>query len=215
MTTTLKKTLRSKTSETTDKGLERAGEILVAARDLFAREGYAKLSMRGVAARVGITLGTVQHYYQTKESLFEAMLLHTLEDMQAAADRIAEAHAGASAAERFREAMRYFIEGLESSHSLATLSELKALALREPFAASVMEKIFTRARKSVGRRITELVPRVGERERNIRSALIVAQLMGLTYYDLGPQRRRRSDLAGIEDATLDLMLAIALGEHSR
>ena len=211
MQTTLAKSLRNKSSETTSKGLERAGEILDAARAVFAGEGYAKLSMRGVAARVGITLGTVQHYYPTKEALFEAMLLRTLEELQASADRMAQAEAGASPAAQFRDAMRYFIRELGSEVNLATFTELKALSMREPFAAGVMEQVFTRARMSVGRRVRALVPAVSHKELNLRSALIVAQLMGLTWYDFGASRRRRADLAGLEDAAVEAMVALALG----
>jgi AcrR family transcriptional regulator len=205
----LRRKLRQKGSETTTKGLERASEILVAARELFARDGYAKLSMRGVAARVGVTLGSVQHYYQTKEALFEAMLEHTLEDLQAAADGIAATHAGSSPADQFRAAMRYFVGELHDDVVMATFAELKARAMRDPFAASVMEKIFVSARKSVGRRIRELVPGVTAKEQQVRSALIIAQLMGLTYLDSGGARRRRADLAWIDDASIELMLQIA------
>ena len=44
--------LRGKSSATTEKGLERVGEILQAARKIFAAQGYAGLSMRRVAAQV-------------------------------------------------------------------------------------------------------------------------------------------------------------------
>jgi AcrR family transcriptional regulator len=211
MPTTLERSLRHKTSETTTKGLERAAEILVAARELFAREGYAKLSMRGVAARVGITLGTVQHYYQTKEALFEAMLQHMLEDLQAAADRIAAAHAGSSPSDQFRAAMRYFVEENHDAIFTATFAELRAMAVRDAFAASVLETVIVAARKSVGRRIRTLVPDVTAREQHERSALILAQLLGLTYYDTGSGKRRGADLAGIDEASIEVMLRIAHG----
>ena len=211
MPTTLEKSLRNKPSETTTKGLERAGEILVAARELFARDGYAKLSMRGVAARVGVTLGTVQYYYQTKEGLFEAMLQQMLEDLQAAADRISATHGGSSAADQFRAAMRYFVEELHDDVFLNTFVELKAMAVRDPFAANVLETVIIAARKSVGRRIKRLVPTIEPKEEHLRSALVLAQLLGLTYYDPGSAKPRRSDLAGISEPSIELMLHIARG----
>lgn len=212
MHSTLRKSLRNKASETTHKGIERAGAILDAAREIFVRDGYAKLSMRGIAARLDITLGTVQHYYPTKEALLEAMLLRTLEDMQAQADEVTQAKTGASRADQFREAMRYFTATIQSPSTQATFTELKALAMRDVFAAEVMDKIFTRARKSIGRRIRELVSTITETELNLRSAVVLAQLMGLSYFDSGTRRRRRSDRAGIDDAAIEAMLAIARGE---
>ena len=210
MPTTLEKSLRHKRSETTSKGLERAAEILVAARQIFARAGYAKLSMRGVAARVGITLGTVQHYYQTKEALFEAMLQHMLEDMQAAADKIAAEHAGSSAEGQFRAAMRYFVEEQHDEVFTATFAELRAMAVRDPYAASILETVVIASRKSVGRRIRKLVPTVTARQQHVRSALIIAQLLGLSYYDTRSVKPLRADHAGVDEASIELMLHIAL-----
>lgn len=213
MQTTVERGLRYKHSETTDRGMERAVKILEAARDIFATEGYARLSMRGVAARAGITLGTVQHYYRTKEALFEAMLLHASEEMQAQADQVATSARGATPARQFRDAMRYFIGLVQVPAVQGTYSELKALALHDAFAAEVMERIFVRARRSIGRRIQALGPRVGEKELQVRAGLVLAQLMGLTYLDAGPRRRARSELAGLEEATLDLMLLVAQGHR--
>jgi AcrR family transcriptional regulator len=212
MRNTVQRGLRHKTSETTDKGMARAGAILEVARALFATEGYARLSMRGVAAGAGITLGTVQHYYRSKEELFEAMLLHTLEDMQDQADRMAGAEARASPARQFEEAMRYFTRVIRSPMGQGTFTELKALALRDPFAAEVMERILVRARKSIGRRIRALDPRVSTAALNRRSALVLAQLMGLSFLESGGGRRRRADLAGLDEATLALTLAVARGD---
>jgi AcrR family transcriptional regulator len=211
MRTTVQRSLRRKASGTTSKGLSRAGEILDAAREVFAREGYSRFSMRGIAARLGITLGTVQHYYPTREALFEAMLLHMLEDMQLQADQSTSARAGEGVAEHFREAMRYFTRTVQSPMSQGTFTELKALAMRDPFAAAVMEKIFVRARKSIGRRIRELVPDLSTQELSTRSALVLSQLMGLTYFNAGRKRRRRADLAGLDEAAIETMLAIARG----
>ena len=53
--------LQNKPSTTTEKGLGRALDILHAARSLLAEDGYAGLSMRRVAAEVGISLSNVQY----------------------------------------------------------------------------------------------------------------------------------------------------------
>lgn len=197
-----------KTSETTDKGFERSSAILEAARTIFAIEGWARLSMRAVAAKVGVTLGTVQHYYPTKEALVQAMLEETLEDMQTAADNIVSAHAGASEAARFREAMRYFVETLATPVALGTFTELRAMASRDPNVAALMTSVLLRAAKSIARRIRELAPQSSTKERKTRAALIVAQLMGLTFTKFGANA---DESGGVDDATLDLIVAIARG----
>lgn len=46
--------------------------ILVSARELFARNGIHKTSIRAVAAAAGVDAALVHHYYGTKEQLFAA-----------------------------------------------------------------------------------------------------------------------------------------------
>jgi AcrR family transcriptional regulator len=48
--------------------------ILAAARELFARGGYAGTSMRAVAAAAGVDAALVHHYFGTKDDLFVAAL---------------------------------------------------------------------------------------------------------------------------------------------
>jgi AcrR family transcriptional regulator len=79
--------LRGKESNTTTKGYERSVAILDAARAILATEGYAGLSMRCVAQRVGVSLSNVQHYYPSRDALIEALLEQTFTDYQAGAKR--------------------------------------------------------------------------------------------------------------------------------
>ncbi len=50
------------------------GRILECARDLFARNGFHKTSIRAVAAAAGVDSALVHHYYGTKEQLFAAAI---------------------------------------------------------------------------------------------------------------------------------------------
>ncbi len=45
------------------------GEILAAARELFAQEGYADFSMRKLAARIGYSPTTIYLYFRNKDDL--------------------------------------------------------------------------------------------------------------------------------------------------
>lgn len=49
-------------------------KILEAAGQLFARKGYAKTSMREVAARAGVGVGNLYHYFPAKDELFTELL---------------------------------------------------------------------------------------------------------------------------------------------
>lgn len=53
---------------------ERPNEILDAAFEEFALHGYAATRLEDVAARAGVTKGTIYVYFESKERLFEALV---------------------------------------------------------------------------------------------------------------------------------------------
>jgi AcrR family transcriptional regulator len=52
----------------------RPGEIVAAALDCFAERGFTATRLDDVAARAGVTKGTVYLYFQNKEDLFKAVV---------------------------------------------------------------------------------------------------------------------------------------------
>jgi AcrR family transcriptional regulator len=55
-------------------GIKRREEILQAALEVFSVQGYRGAPMADVAAKVGLTLAGVLHYYPSKEELLAALL---------------------------------------------------------------------------------------------------------------------------------------------
>ncbi|WP_024442904.1 MULTISPECIES: TetR/AcrR family transcriptional regulator [unclassified Mycobacterium] len=53
-------------------GSDNREKILSAARELFARNGFANTSIRAVAAAAGVDAALVHHYHGTKQQLFAA-----------------------------------------------------------------------------------------------------------------------------------------------
>lgn len=49
-------------------------EILTKCFDLFARRGYASLTMRELAKELGISTGSLYHYFPSKEDIFGEMI---------------------------------------------------------------------------------------------------------------------------------------------
>lgn len=56
------------------KGLVRRAQIVRAASETFAEQGYAGGSIRTIAARVGVSPATLLQYFGSKEELLEAVL---------------------------------------------------------------------------------------------------------------------------------------------
>jgi len=52
----------------------RPAELLAAALDLFVEKGYAGTRLEDVAARAGVSKGTLYLYFQNKEELFKAVV---------------------------------------------------------------------------------------------------------------------------------------------
>ena len=61
-----KRTQRERSEATT-------GEVLAAARELFAEEGYAGTSLDAIAAAAGLTKGAVYHHFANKREVFRAV----------------------------------------------------------------------------------------------------------------------------------------------
>ena len=52
----------------------RKQEILEAALDLFIRKGYTATSISDIAQRVGMSMGLMFHYFESKEKLYEELI---------------------------------------------------------------------------------------------------------------------------------------------
>jgi AcrR family transcriptional regulator len=67
---------------------ERPGEILDAAFEAFADRGFAATRLEDVAARAGVTKGTIYVYFATKEKLFEEMVRSHSAGLLAGVDKV-------------------------------------------------------------------------------------------------------------------------------
>ncbi|MET0858194.1 MAG: TetR/AcrR family transcriptional regulator [Telluria sp.] len=199
---------KNKSSVTTEKGLGRAKDILQAGRDLLAADGYAGLSMRRVAAEVGISLSNVQHYYQSKDSLVEALLLYTMDVFQAKMDSIRAEMSSASRSEQFLSTVDMFLDEITDPVTHAIFFEIWALASRNAFASSLMARMLGRERKAIYLLIRGLNPAIPDSEYMQRAILMVAQMEGLMLFRLDKHKRREEFLA-VRDSVRKSLLMLA------
>ena len=208
MDMTLDGALKNKASSTTEKGLGRAQDILDAARSLLATEGYAGLSMRRVAQSAGMSLSNVQHYYGSKDLLLEALLLTTMDAFQARMDELGAAMRGRSQLDRFLSTVDMFLDELTDPVTHALFFEIWALASRNPFASSLMDKMLGRERKTVYNLIRGLNPALSDEETMQRAILMVAQIEGLMLFRLD-RRQRRAQFDAVKASLRKALLALA------
>lgn len=195
MPPTLASVPKAKTSVTTEKGLGRAHEILQAARALLAAEGYGGLSMRRVAGEVGMSLSNVQHYYQSKDVLVEALLLYTMDVFQSKMDRISAEMVSSTLLEQFLSTIDMFLEEITDPVTHAIFFEIWALASRNAFASKLMDRMLARERKAIFNLIRPLNDAISDDETMQRAILMVAQVEGLMLFRLNKQKRRDEFLA--------------------
>lgn len=89
-------------------GGERRQEILAAARDLFAREGYARVTTRALAEKAGLSQTGLYIYFATKEDILRAISDETHDALAAAFDRAAEGEGTPQT--RLRRLLRAYID---------------------------------------------------------------------------------------------------------
>jgi AcrR family transcriptional regulator len=99
---------RRSTRKTRGFGQERRSEILAAATELFAAEGYGRVTTRALAERVGLSQTGLYVYFRTKEEILRAICDQTHDALTAAFDA-AVASAG-SPEDALRRLIRSYVD---------------------------------------------------------------------------------------------------------
>ena len=74
----------------------RPGELQAAALELFVEKGFAATRLDDVAARAGVSKGTLYLYFDSKVDLFQSVVDETMTPTLDAADHLIDTHAGSS-----------------------------------------------------------------------------------------------------------------------
>jgi AcrR family transcriptional regulator len=147
------------------------GEIIEAAKRVFAAKGYDGASLRGVAREAGVDPALVHHYFDGKASLFVAAMALPFDPRQVKEQAAAPDYSGARTIESFLS-MWDRAEGTGSSFS----SCVAAMAA----STSVADAI----REFVNERVWSVLSRIeGESDtmKRQRTAMVSSQLMGLAF----------------------------------
>lgn len=192
----------------TPKGAARVNDILATAHRIFINEGYVALSMRRLAADLGVRINAVQHYYPTKVLLLEAMLIHTLDRYEAKMRRALHPIEDALPPQRLRVTLEYFMRSTEDPETNAVVSELHALASRNDFAKGILGEVLRRARELVLPALRAFADGHDNETYDLRAALIVAQFHGLMVY-LAANSPPKKGLSRLRKETIEACTRIA------
>jgi AcrR family transcriptional regulator len=151
--------------------------ILETAQLVFRRDGYAAFTLRRVAAEAGLQLGTLQHYFPSRELLLKTMIVQTIRSYNDNYDRIARSEA--PVARRVQAIIEEVLSEVQDESDRAFLLETAAVANHERFAAEALADSHRQYLDMWSRLIGEMNPGLNVDERRMRALLVAAQLEGL------------------------------------
>lgn len=131
----------------------RPAELLAAALDLFVERGYAATRLDDVAARAGVSKGTLYLYFSSKEELFKAVIREGLVPIYQQGERMLEEHQGSA-----EELLRKLIGAWWETVGNTKLAGLPKLMIAESgnfpdVARYYFDEVVARGRKLVARAI--------------------------------------------------------------
>lgn len=157
---------------------ERLGMVLTEAEKLLIDEGYAALTMRGLAERCGMVLGNLQYYFPSKSDLVAAVVESIYERHQ---HRLTK-HTDAAAAPReaMEALLRYMLDDIRKPEGSALFWELWVLAARDDVANAAMTKFYRAEQDVIEQAIVRLNSKLPARIARLRAKVIVGMVEGST-----------------------------------
>jgi len=163
---------------------ERPGELLEAALDLFVEHGFAATRVDDVAARAGVSKGTLFLYFSSKEELFKAVVRDNISGRFKLWDAEFETFAG-NTPEMLRYAMNVWWAKLGGTKASGITKLMMSEARNFPVLANFYQDEVIRPGKELIRRILQRGVERGEfRAINIEYSVysVLAPMMFLTLW---------------------------------
>lgn len=132
----------------------RPGELLDAALDLFVEKGFAATRSEEVAARAGVSKGTLFLYFPTKDELFKAVVVENLRGEFAEWSLALEQYEG-STADMLRRCLRLWWERFGSTKASGLIKLMLSEGRNFPELADFYRREVIDPRHELLRRIVE------------------------------------------------------------
>jgi AcrR family transcriptional regulator len=147
------------------------GEIVEAAKRVFASKGYDGTSLRGVAREARVDPALVHHYFDGKASLFVAAMALPFDPRQVKEHAAGTEHSGARTIEGFLT-MWDRAEGTGSSFASCLSAMAASSNVADAMREFINDRVWSVLRRNEGE--TETLMRR-------RTAMVSSQLMGLAF----------------------------------
>ena len=155
--------------------------ILAAARGLFTGEGWAAFTTRRVAREAGVSLGSLQHFFPSKEQLLAGMLEEVIGEYDRQYAEV-EAALPASAEDRLLAAVDFLVDDIWRAESRKFFMNLFALSCHNAFASRLLNEVYAHHRRRIAGYIGAARPKLSERDCLDLGLQIAALIDGLMIY---------------------------------
>ena len=169
-------------------------QILDAARDLFAAQGYERASMRAIAARAKVDPSLIVHYFASKEGLLREALTLPIDPRAVLASGLAEV----PDEQVGEELVRVVLGVWEQPAVRSRLLSLLRTAVSHDLAMAVLRQMLQRTVVAAVARL------VDDDSAQMRAELVATQMAGLA------MARYLVQLPSVASASVD-ELAVAIG----
>lgn len=187
---------------------ERRTEILIAAIDLIADEGYASLSMRALARVVGMKLGSLQYHFRNSDELLKAIISFVSASYDESFAELRQHAKQSSKQERRQKKVHLSLEeivtfvmddkGGANIVSDKLWPQLWAMQQVEPLVSDLVEEIYSTYLKV----LEQALRRVGASAPRAEALLLMSMLEGSTIF-LGDGRRWQKDEKAVRRSVLE------------
>jgi AcrR family transcriptional regulator len=177
--------------------------IIEAARQILMTAGYAKFSMRRVAAQAGISVGNLQYYFSTKDQLTAALLDEVIEGYLFDFEAMRQS---GTAEEQLARIVRAVFEDLQTPETTVFFPEIWSLANHEPSLTKPVDAMYARYRAVLAELAMAINPKLSAERARQLSVFICSSMEGHTVF-IGHDK----PLAGDLEAVIDMGVRSFLG----
>ncbi|MBM0741101.1 TetR/AcrR family transcriptional regulator [Phormidium sp. CLA17] len=152
-------------------------ELLDQCFDLFAEKGYSTITMRQIASGLGVSTGTLYHYFPSKEAIFEQLVEEMIQqDMLQVSSEVAKAKTGSDRLKRGFEFVErkqdYFLK------QLLIFTDYYQQIRRDSNQPNVLERVCERIQPKISEILGIKDPQVAEFVFTVVDGICVSQIYG-------------------------------------
>jgi len=189
----------------------RPSELLSAALDTFVEKGYAAAKLDDIAARAGVSKGTLYLYFDNKEALFKAVVQEGLVPVIEEGEALIRDYQG-SAVELLRHIVRRWWESIGATRFAGVIKLMMSEAQNFPEAAQFHYENVVVPGKAIFRAAVELGVRQGEfrplpADYAVRVLLAPLLMLAIWRYSLGVCDKEPVDAEAYLQTYLDIALS--------